>query len=147
MTQPNPTTPVPVPTVLEEMEPDLTFDFIVARFQAVFPGARLEIGTQVGGRQLRFWVWQFLIEVSFCETKVAVVDEVGTARVTFKFQPDSHKGQPLFTKTAVVRKPSGLQQFIGWSLAYLNGVTAAIEQSMEAGASEIADIFSGSDSR
>ncbi|MFA6234452.1 MAG: hypothetical protein WC824_09775 [Bacteroidota bacterium] len=126
-------------------DPDLTYDYILFKIREVFPGAELEKGRQVGGRQVRFWVWQFLIEISLCEEKVAVVDKIGEARCTFKFQPENKK--PIFTKTATVKNSSGFQKFLDWTLAYLGGVTAAISQSMEKAPDMVADIFGGSDSR
>jgi len=126
--------------------PDLTFEFIVSRLRAVFPGVKLEIGQQVGGRQVRLKIWQFLVEVSFCEKKIAHVDEAGSARVTFKSQPEP-KGTPVVTKTVQIRKAAEYQQFLDWVQAYLNGVLAAITQAMEQTRTPVADIFGGSDSR
>jgi len=127
-------------------EEDLTFEYLLTRIHTVFPGVTLETGKQVGGRQTRFWVWQFLIEVSFCEHKVAVVDKPGTARVTFKFQPEQ-KGAPVFTKTTEVNTVAGFQAFLNWVVAYLNGILAAVTQAMEGVPRVEADIFSGHDSR
>jgi len=127
-------------------EADLTFDYIKSKIRSNFPGVKLEVGRQVGGQQVRFWVWQFLIEVSFCEEKVAVVDSTGSARVTFKFQPDPKK-RPIFTKTTSVKNPTSFEQFLVWVLAYLNGITAALDQAMTGEHLEIADIFRGDDSR
>ena len=123
-------------------EPNMTFDFVKIRLEAVFPGVKFEISKQVGGRQIRFWIWDFLTEISFCEHKVAVVDEVGVARASFQLKPGG-KGAPAFTKMVMIRKPPGLQSFISWVQAYLNGIVAAIDMAQDGAGSEKADIFGG----
>jgi len=128
-------------------DPSLTFEYIMFQARKAYPGVQIEKGEQVGGRQLRFWVWQFLIEVSFQENKISFVDKAGSARVTFKFQPDPKK-PPVFTKTTTVKSVSGFDQFIAWTVSHINGIVAAITMAMEeAPPPPMADIFSGDDSR
>lgn len=128
-------------------DPPLTFEYIMFRAHKAYPGVQIEKGEQVGGRQIRFWVWQFLIEVSFQEDKISFVDKAGSARVTFKFHPDPKK-PPVLTKTTTVRSVSGFDQFIAWTLSYINGIVAAITMAMEESPPPpMADIFSGDDSR
>lgn len=127
---------------MAETAANLTFDYIVFRLRAVFPGVPFKIDKKVGGRQVSFWVWDFLTEISLCESKVAVVDEVGVARAMFQLKP-GQKGSPIFTKSKSIRKPEGLQDFITDIQAHLNGIVAAIDQAQEGDVSEMNHMFRG----
>lgn len=105
----------------------MTFDYIKEKLQESFPGCPLNITNQIGGQQVSLKVWNFIIEVSFCEKKVAVIDVAGEGRVTFKLHSEKD-ARPLFTKTTTVRNIEEFDAFTSWAVSYLTGIVATIEQ-------------------
>lgn len=115
--------------MLEDQEPEMTPEDIVAMFEDVWPSSNPKSVSFISGVTTTVNIWQFRIEITLTTSPIASGDKGGSARMSFTLVWPGIRA--IAIKNAATNKKHVVAAFIRYCLMYMNGVISSIETAGE----------------